>query len=108
MLRVILVLATVGVTIYALIDCLRSDSARLKGLPKPVWILGILLLAPVGALIWLVVSRQSSDGPPTRSAPRVVAPDDDPDFLRALEEERRREQRRKEGKHREGTDPEAP
>jgi hypothetical protein len=107
MLRVILVLAAIGVTIYALVDCLRSDSAQLKGLPKAVWILAILLLAPFGAIIWLVVRRQSSGGPPTRPAPRVVAPDDDPDFLRKLEQERRRREGKKDGKHRaEGTDPE--
>jgi hypothetical protein len=93
MLRAILVLAAIGVTIYALVDCLRVDAAELRGLPRPVWVLFILLLAPIGAVIWLIVTRQPIQRTPT-SRPPVVAPDDDADFLRSLEH----------GPHPDGTD----
>lgn len=92
--RVILLLAMVGITIYAVIDCVRSPSSEIRGLPKPLWLVLIVLLAPVGAVAWLVLGRIK---PPTDGngggggTPPVIAPDDDPDFLRSLDEKRRNE-----------------
>jgi hypothetical protein len=37
--------------------------------------------------------RRRRPGPPTRPQRRALGPDDDPDFLRDLEQRRRREQR---------------
>jgi hypothetical protein len=85
MVRAVVVIAAVGVTIYALIDCTRSEPERLRGLPRYVWLLVILLLAPLGGLLWLVLGREPSGGGGRGGGPRVVAPDDDPDFLRSLD-----------------------
>jgi hypothetical protein len=85
MARAVLVIAAIGITIYAVIDCLRSEPERLRGLPRFVWLLLIVLVAPVGAVIWLIFGRESSDGGGGGGGPRVVAPDDDPDFLRSLD-----------------------
>jgi hypothetical protein len=85
MARAVLVIAAVGVTIYALIDCIRSEPERLRGMPRVVWLLLIVLLAPVGAVIWLVFGREPSGGGGGGRGPRVIAPDDDPDFLRSLD-----------------------
>ena len=87
--RVLLGLAVLAVTIYAVIDAIQTEDARVQHLPKLIWILLILLSAPtgIGAIAWFVAGRQR--GPqggrarPNRpSAPR--GPDDDPDFLRNL------------------------
>jgi hypothetical protein len=51
-----------------------------------------LLLYGVLRLVELRRARRRPQ-PPTRPTRRVVAPDDDPDFLRDLEHKRRREQR---------------
>ena len=85
--RVLLGLAVLAMTIYAVIDAIQTEDARVKHLPKLVWILLILLFAPIGAIAWLVTGRQRGpqDGrraPHRPSAPR--GPDDDPDFLRNL------------------------
>ena len=85
MARAVLVIAALGVTIYALIDCARSEPERLRGLPRVVWLLLILLFAPFGAVIWLVFGREPSGGGGGGGGPRVIAPDDDPDFLRSLD-----------------------
>jgi hypothetical protein len=85
MARAVLVIAAIGVTIYAFIDCIRSEPERLRGLPRFLWLLLIVLIAPVGAVIWLVLGRESSGGGGGGGGPRVVAPDDDPDFLRSLD-----------------------
>lgn len=83
--QAILVLVTIGVTIYALVDCLRCEADDVRGLPKPLWLAVILFLPLVGGLLWIFLGDTST---PSHSfghrRPRVVAPDDDPDFLRTL------------------------
>lgn len=100
MLRFLPIILGVVVTIYALIDCVRYEEEPLPGgVPKPLWVVLILVLLPVGGIAWLVVSRVSAAGAPreagtsgpslrspTRPArrPRPMAPDDDPEFLASL------------------------
>jgi len=84
--RVLLGLAILGMTIYAVIDAIQTDDTRVKHLPKIAWILLILIFSPIGPIAWFFAGRQR--GPrtgrrgPGRPAPR--GPDDDPDFLRNL------------------------
>lgn len=85
--RVLLALLVLGMTIYAVIDAIQTEDAQVQHLPKLMWILLILLFAPVGPIAWFVVGRQrgAQNGRPRPnypSAPR--GPDDDPDFLRNL------------------------
>ena len=85
--RVLLGLAVLAITIYAVIDAIQTDDAQVKHLPKLIWILLILLFAPVGPIAWFFAGRQRGQlngrwGPTYPSAPR--GPDDDPDFLRNL------------------------
>jgi hypothetical protein len=89
-------LITVGLMIYALVDCWRSDESEVRGLPRPMWLLFILV--PIaGGVAWLVYGAPRGHGARTvRSSMRVAAPDDDPEFLRSLEaqaRERRRSER---------------
>lgn len=75
---------------YALIDCVRTDSDQIKGLPKVVWVLLIVLITPVGAIAWLLAGRdRRPPSPQVRRHP--TAPDDDPEFLRRLAEQRRQQ-----------------
>lgn len=90
-----LVLASVAITVYGVVDCVRTPAQRVRTLPKPVWVLVILLLPVLGAVVWLLAGKNRSK-PGGRPSPRPVAPDDDPDFLRRIDEQRRREQRRQE------------
>jgi hypothetical protein len=87
---VVLLLLSVGVTIYALVDCWRSADDEVRGLPRHAWILLIILVGPLGmppfgSAAYLLFGRPTAF--PTRGP--VSAPDDDPDFLRSLESERR-------------------
>ena len=79
--------------VYALIDCVRADRSEVRTLPKPVWVVLILLLPVVGALAYLLTGRHRPGpaAPPERRR-GPVAPDDVPDFLWRLEQERRRSQ----------------
>ena len=98
MAKVLLVLAAIGVTIYAAIDCLRSDDAEIRGMPKPLWLLVIVAFPLVGGVMYILLGRQPAPGSPAARRLRTIAPDDDLDFLRTLDPPRTRdgERRRKE------------
>jgi hypothetical protein len=67
--------------VFAIIDVVLIDRSRVRAFPKVVWIVIIVAVPFVGALLWFVVGRSWGR---TRPEPRVVAPDDDPAFLRNL------------------------
>ena len=90
MLRAVLAALSVGLTVYAIIDCARTGSTEVRALPKPLWLLVVVLLPVLGPVAWLVAGR-SRRGPSPAPPSRPVAPDDDPEFLRELERRRRRE-----------------
>lgn len=89
--RAVLLLVTVGVAIYALVDLLRSRPDEIRGLPKVVWVVAIALVPLAGSVAYLVLGRVGAGADRSRrTGPRTVAPDDDPDFLRSLDKDQRR------------------
>lgn len=73
----ILIVAAVAFVIFALVDCLFTERHRFRALNKPLWALVIVVLPVVGGLLWLFLGRR----PRTAATTRLIAPDDDPDFL---------------------------
>jgi hypothetical protein len=90
--RVVLIAVVVFATIYALVDCLQTDHRRVRIMPKPVWLIAVLV--PVaGPAAWFLTGRdgrwfgQAPRTPPPPGPTRPLGPkgpDDDPDFLRKL------------------------
>lgn len=83
MLRFLPFLIGLVLSVYAVIDCIRTDEDSVRGLPKLVWVFVILLFPFAGSIAWLLAGR------PTPIHKRVLppaprGPDDDPDFLRRL------------------------
>jgi len=84
--------------VAALIDCLSTDEALVRNLPKVAWVFLILLFSPIGAIVWFVAGRpqkaaatgragawKPGAGFPEYERPgRRLAPDDDPAFLAGL------------------------
>jgi hypothetical protein len=67
--------------IFAFVDVLLTPNWRVRGVPKVVWVFIVLLLSPIGAILWFVIGKEkvdSAQAPPVR---REVHPDDDPEFL---------------------------
>lgn len=95
-----LVIIELVLLVYCLIDCIQTDSAAVRTLPKPVWVLLIIILPLFGGVGWLLAgkpergpagSRQvpwpttKTSGFPEYERPRAPrGPDDDPDFLRSI------------------------
>lgn len=84
MTRLIIVLAALAVAlmVFCLVDAIAIDRFRVRGVPKGLWIVLILVLPIVGSVLWLTVGRGRKNGPGSRRG--TVAPDDDIDFLRGL------------------------
>lgn len=90
--RTLLLLGVLVLVVYALVDCVRTRSADVHGLPKVLWLALILLVPGVGALAWLLLGRDRGTAAPPARRSGPVAPDDDPEFLWRLEQERRRKE----------------
>ena len=90
MLRVIGAILGIAIYIYFLVDVVRSSRAGSRALPKYVWLPVVVLIPIVGGIIWTLVGK-----PRTARKRRNIAPDDDPKFLRNLDEQAWREKMRK-------------
>ncbi len=114
--RALLAVASIALTVFALADCIQTADSRVRGIPKWAWIILVVLIPWVGPITWLLVGKDRTPGAddpsarngsrgrpaPGRSGP--LAPDEDPDFLRRLDEEIRRERREREQRDRHGDD----
>ncbi|MFD3332459.1 PLD nuclease N-terminal domain-containing protein [Streptomyces sp. NPDC058700] len=92
MLRALLFILPLALMIYAFIDCLNTPEEEVKHLPKPVWAIVILLFSVVGAVGWIAAGKERR--PRSRGGAGAggwVAPDDNPEFLRSLKDERKSE-----------------
>jgi len=86
-----------GLMIYSLVESIQTPRHRVRVMPKSAWMAVIVLVPIIGAGLWLGFGRLRE--PHTRGnqvRPGPSAPDDDPEFLRKVEFERRQQQRREE------------
>jgi hypothetical protein len=106
MLRVLVYVIPIILGVYAFVDCIQTEDKDVRFLPKLAWIAIIVLLWIIGPVAWLLAGRDRSrvgrgialpgtrpagaPGSQPRPPRRIVAPDDDPDFLQQLTRDRRR------------------
>jgi hypothetical protein len=102
MLRYLPFLLVLALWIYAFVDCLNTPEEEVRGLPKVVWVIIILLFGEVlvGPVAWLVAGKQRG-APAAGSTPsewhrnhrtEFVAPDDNPEFLKSLREDNKKDE----------------
>ena len=94
MLKVLLYALPIILAIYALVDLVQTPDEDVQGLPKLIWVVLIVLIWVIGPAAWLLAGKRGRSllprlsprgaGGPGGQAPRPMAPDDDPDFLRGL------------------------
>jgi hypothetical protein len=76
---------SLALTLFAFVECAMREDFQVQKLPKWGWLLLIALLTPFGAIAYLIMGRNGSRQPRTkRPKPRILPPDDDPDFLGKL------------------------
>ena len=89
--RVALAVAVLAIYVYGLVDVIRTDRHLTRGFSKTTWIIMVALLPLIGAALWFLIGRPRASAvaqPVYQHHP--TAPDDDPDFLRNLEQRRRK------------------
>jgi hypothetical protein len=97
MVRLFVFLAAVQLIllVLALISSLSVD--RVRNLPRPLWVLVILLIPLIGPGAYFLLGRPVAPphegGPIHRVSPRPSSPDDDPEFLRRVDTEQSRRDR---------------
>ncbi|MFJ8463230.1 PLD nuclease N-terminal domain-containing protein [Streptomyces swartbergensis] len=95
MLRVLMFLVPLALSVYAFIDCISTKDDDIRHMPKPLWAILVLLFPLVGSISWLIAGKKRSpaaegwSGVRGGGRPRQwVAPDDNPDFLKSLDEDK--------------------
>jgi hypothetical protein len=91
-LAVILTVLFVAFTVFAFIDCIRTEGTRVRALPKFLWAVLIVLITPFGGILWFTFGK-ARDSRESVAARRSGAPDDDPEFLRRLGQDKQRDAR---------------
>lgn len=92
---VIVPVIAVALDIFSIIDIITIDERRVRGLPKFLWVAIVVLLPFVGVILWFTIGRaRAENGGGTRGGERrVIAPDDDPNFLRNLRRDEEADER---------------
>jgi len=102
-----IVLFALALTVWAVVEAFAADPERVRGLPKSIWVIIVLLFLVFGAIAWFIfgrprgnkalsrskTSRSNGWGASAGAAPRrpaPMAPDDDPEFLLRLREQMRK------------------
>jgi hypothetical protein len=87
--RVLVAVAVLAIFVYGLVDVIRTDRHLARGISKTSWIIVMIVLPVVGAALWFIIGRPRGGSPAPQAYGHPLAPDDDPDFLRNLENRRR-------------------
>ncbi|MEU7467014.1 PLD nuclease N-terminal domain-containing protein [Streptomyces sp. NPDC044984] len=97
MLRVLMFLVPLALSVYAFIDCISTKDDDIRHMPKPLWAILVLLFPLVGSISWLIAGKKrhpAGAGGSVGSAwsrgggRQWVAPDDNPEFLKSLGEDK--------------------
>ncbi len=90
--RLIAAVAVLAFTVYCLVDVIKTQGDQVKGIPKALWLVVVLLVPIAGGLAWLLAGRERplfgdrtlGRDPRGGRGQGPLGPDDDPDFLRGL------------------------
>lgn len=84
-------LIALGLLVFSVIDLATIERERIRALPRPAWLIVVIVLVVLGPLLWLVFGRARLVG--GRVAGSTRAPDDDPEFLYGLSRDHEQEER---------------
>ena len=61
-----------AVVIYAIVDVATTPASRVRGLPKPLWFVVLVVFPLVGAILWFVVGKARPGAAPQPPTPTDV------------------------------------
>lgn len=67
--------------VFSVVDCAVQPATRHRGVRKSVWMLIVILIPVIGGILWFTIGRRRAN---EQGASTVIAPDDDPAFLRRI------------------------
>lgn len=67
--------------VFSIVDCAVQPPTRHRGVRKAAWIAIVVLIPVLGGILWFTIGRRRAND---KGAIRIVAPDDDPQFLRSI------------------------
>ncbi len=76
--------------VFAIVDLALIDKTRVRAFPKVVWVIIIVVVPFIGALLWFVIGHGWGIRGGER---RVIAPDDDPSFLKNIRRDEEQDER---------------
>ncbi|GAA1740961.1 PLDc N-terminal domain-containing protein [Aeromicrobium alkaliterrae] len=82
--KFLLAALAIVLVIYAFFDAAATPRSQVRVLPKPAWLVIIVLVPVVGALAWIGFGTKRLRPGPGRPARPPRGPDDDPDYLRGI------------------------
>jgi hypothetical protein len=90
-LRAIPVILALVLAVYSTVDVVQAERHLLRPLGRIGWLAVVLLVPIIGPLVWIFTGRMRERAAPMGPTgysrePRVVAPEDDPEFLRQMRE----------------------
>lgn len=93
MVRLIIPLLLTAIMVFTIVDIATIDRARVRTLPKSVWIVVVIITSILGTILWFTIGRgrtgQARNAPRSGARPRPVGPDDDPDFIDNIDQRQR-------------------
>ena len=84
---VIGIVIAVALSIFTFIDIALTEGKRVRGVPKGFWFF-VALIPLLGIMLWFLVGKE-----PFKEERTIVAPDDDPTFLRNIRRDEEQDER---------------
>jgi hypothetical protein len=94
-LQLLMSVVTFALWVYCLVGVIGTAADRVRNLPKPAWVLLVLLFPLVGSIAWLVAGRPADKARRATAAPMTRPERDRRVHERAEEQRRRHEQSRR-------------
>ncbi|MEU2897164.1 PLD nuclease N-terminal domain-containing protein [Streptomyces sp. NPDC001273] len=95
MLRVLMFLVPLALSVYAFIDCISTKDEDIRHMPKPLWAILVLVFPLVGSVSWIIAGKKRQPAGTGGSVwgggggrRQWVAPDDNPEFLKSLDDDK--------------------
>jgi len=86
----IIAIIDIAFLVFSLVDMILTPQWRVRGVPKIVWAAIIVLISPIGGILWFWIGKEPAD---KQEPGRPVHPDDDPDFLARMRRDKEQDER---------------